>query len=747
MTDSVAGRRPALPPNPFPNLPEVTVGLDAGERMTVETAAVQAVRRFVDDHLTDGGGRMLAIVGDYGIGKSHLASLAISQLMSERPNALPCVVQARRGDTLAGLYQRLFRPGHARAVDALPGGGLHMLEVRRRVQEMRADLELELGLCDEPLGAGPGRTVPAISGDLELLGALQDRLLAVTGDGELACGLSLLLHADQDIVDNAWEWLSGGPVTRDLARRGVVLPIGNEPRAMVAMLGVALLLNRPKSPYALIVDEVDQLGRDEDARYRPAAVLSQLATWAADTGTLLVVAISAKTWERLPEGVLQRAGQVVRPGPFSPGDVGEYIRRAYEQMPAAGRSPFARPAISRLHDITGGSPRQVVDACYHAVKKSGGGRITPSLIARVSAEILTHTSPGAVAGDITGACTTLGQSAMPLSAPGGAVRLWIPAGAEGAGITVIVSGPVVTAVAAKALVRLAEESIGAPESPTILVCAGPLAGSLHEQLRDTFRAVLRADDDDFRSDISLLIGNLTRHLGQRTGPDALREVRDELRRLLARDYHQDQARQRDEDEQRLREVIRQETRRAYLRLPSGVDVLDFGDDLPGLQAVFDGALVPIRTALEHAEQLWRSMFASPAPAWLIDRSRAPGARGALPADLTPQPLTSALGVLVTLDNALRGLGHAVLEHIHDRHNHPQASEAEQGRARGALLDLCDRLDETVEQVVRRFPEPADDPSGAVSRVLEIDRGPLIARLRGLGGRVYNEVYIQERGRR
>jgi hypothetical protein len=749
MTDSEALRRPAFRQNPFPNLPEVTAGLDAAQRVTVRTDAVQAVRKFVDDHLRYGVGRMLAIVGDYGIGKSHLASLVIWQLMSEQPAALPCVVQAQRGDTVAGLYQRIFRPGHAREADALPGGGLQMLEVRRRVEEICTDLEYELGLRD----TDSGRPVPTVSGDLELLGALQDRLLAVTGDGELAAGLSLLLHADQDIADNAWGWLSGGPVTRDLHRRGVLLPIGSEPRALVAMLGLARLLNRPKSPFALIVDEVDQLGRDADARYRPAAVLGQLATWAADSGTLLVVAVSAKTWDRLPEGVLQRAGDVVRPGPWSPQDIAEYVRLVYRDNPFASRPPFAQSAISRLHDITGGSPRQVVDACYHAVKESGGReRITAPLIARVSGEIFMHTSPGAVAEDITRVCTTLGERAISCPARSGNVaRLWIPVGTEGAegtGITIVVSGPVVTPAAAAALIRLARESAGAAESPAILVCAGPLAGSLDARLRDAFKAVLRAAADDFLPDLSVLIGNLVSMSAKQAEVGILQEVRDELRRLRAREYQQgrDQAGQPNQDEQRLREVIRQETRRAYLRSPSGADDLDFGDELPRLQAVFDGALDPIRVALDRAEQLWRSLFASPSPTLLIDRSRAPGARGALPADLTPEPMISALGVLVSLDSALRGLGHAVLDHIHDRYDHPQASEQEQGRARRGLLDLCTRLDQTVEQVAGRFPDTGDDPSGPIRRALGIDRGPLLALLRGLGGRVYLEVYINERVR-
>jgi hypothetical protein len=393
-----------------------------------------------------------------------------------------------------------------------------------------------------------------------------------------------------------------------------------------------------------------------------------------------------------------------------------------------------------------------VDACYHAVKESGGsGRIMPALIARVSGEIFMHVSPDAVAGDITRVCTTLGERAISRPVRGGTTvaRLWIPAGTEGAGITVIVGGPVVTTASATALIRLAGDPAGEAGSPAILVCAGPLAGSLDERLRDAFRAVLRADDDDFLPDISVLIGNLVRRPGQQAELGVMQELRDELHRLQARGYQQDrdQAGQRDQDEQRLRDVIRQETRRAYLRLPGSADALDFGDELPGLQAAFDGALVPIRTALDHAEQLWRSMFASPEPTWLIDRSRAPGARGALPADLTPKPLISALGVLLTLDNALRGLGHAVLDHIHNRQDHPQASDEAQRRARRALLDLCTRLDATVEQVAGRFPESVDDPTGAVSRVLEIDRGPLLARLKGLGGRVYNEVYIQERGRR
>jgi hypothetical protein len=709
------------------------------------------VHEFVDGHRRQGGGRMLAIVGTYGAGKSHLASQVVRQWSDAEGGPLACVVRLRPQDTVYDIYLRIFEYGHTSEADTQPGGGIKMVDVHRRVAEIYADLKRELAFRDVPPGAvPPGRSWPVMSGDLELLRALQDRLLAIVGDREFACGLSLLLHADHDIVGQAWAWLRGGPVTTDLDRRGVTVPIENEERAKVAMLALARLLNRSAGRFALVVDDVEQLGDYADTRHRMAAVLGDLARWTADSGALLVVAVLARTWQRVPEGVLQRVGRIIRPDPFSTADIASYVDAVYSENPDASRPPFQPAAIERLHDITGGSPRQVVDACYHAAERVGGSeQVTASLIERVSVDIFAHTPPGVVAADISGVCAALGQRAVERPVPGrAAARLWVPADANGAGIMIVISGPVVTSAAATRLIRLAGKSGGTAGTEAVLVCAGPLAGSLDGRLRNAFSSVLRADDDDFLSDVSVLIGSLTSSLGKQAEVAVLHELRDELHRLQVRDYQlgRDLAKLREEQEQRLRVVIREEARRSNLRLP-GADALDFGDRLPGLQALFDEALSPIRAALERVEQLWRSMFMSPEPTRLVDRSRAPGARGALPSDLTRESMVPSLGVLMTLDNLLRGFGHAVIGHIQAGEDHIQVEEEELKRARKALVDLCGRLDQTIEDVIRLIPAADDATSAAVYRVLGLDRGLLLARLTRLGSRTYDEIYIWERGSR
>ena len=743
------GRRAAFAlPNPFPRVPLVTLGFGDERRITVETAAVRDVHDFEDKHVGQGGGRSLAIVGDYEAGKRHLAAELIYALRSEDPGAFVCAVRARREDTLHSLYQRIFEQAHAQEDGDRITDAVRELEVRRRIGKLRDDLQRQ-----RYAAAWPGKTPesifpqpdgPDVTSDIELAQALLDRLFEIVSDREFASGLSLLLHDDPDIAGHAWDWLRGGPVTSDIAKRGVEEPIDNEPRAMVAMLVLARLFNRTRGRFALVMDDVQLLGGGaEDPHHQLASALILLVRWAADSGSLLVIAGLERTWRGLPEGVRQRVGRVIRPGPFTPANIADYQRKVYQDRDVVGGPRFTKGAFVRLHDITAGSPLRVVDGCYHAFERArGGGVITASLIEHVSNDIFVQTPPPAeAAGRISELCARLGQHAQPVRTIGDrAARLWIPLGRDGAGCSIVITGPVLNPASADRLRRLAGprgEDTSQPGRVAVLVCTGPLAESQREPLRNAFSAVLSYDDDEFEHDLGALISNLS----QQAGTSLLAELREDLRGLRAHqagehEYLRRLASSWEENEKQLRAVVRAETRRAYLRLPGNADVLDFGDGFPGLQAIFDRALSAIREALERVEQLWGSMFLSREPTRLIDRSKAPGSRDALPSDLTPEPMIRSLGVLTALDSSLRGFGNAVIGSL-------QQEQAEGRSARTSLNHQCSRFDQAVDDLALLMPSSDGEASSVVDRVLGVDLGRILSTLKGLGARVYDEVYKRD----
>lgn len=733
-------RLTALLNNPFPEVPGVTVGTGDERRVTVETRAVKEARKFVDSYIQSGGGRILGIVGDYGAGKSHLAGQVIQKLHEDDPGALISVLRARSEDTLCSLYVRIFEHGHARREDGGLSTAIRMLDVQRRVAEIR-DETAPVIPADDQLA-----DVPDVSDDLGLLRALQDGLLAIVQDQEFASGLSLLLHHDPAIVSNAWSWLRGGPVTSDLAKRGVREQIDNESRARTAMLVLARLINRVEGRFALVMDDIEMLGGD-DARFRLASVLNLLIDWAGESGSLLVLSSVARPWQDLPSGVRQRVGQEIRPSPFTKAEIARYPRLVYQHHHTVDGPRFVKSATDRLHDITGGSPRQVVRACYQLFRRAIGGQITDSLTEQVCGEIFVRTPPSVVAGQIIDQCALLGLHASSTLRPsGGPGRVRIPVGNDGAEILIVIGESVVNATATALLIRLSSEcgdgAGGLPpgDRAAVLVCTGPVAESQGSRLRDAFTAVLRSDRDDFLPSISVLISNLVAQLDKQAEAGVLHEMRDDLRSLRAQQaaehgYLRQLAGNRDQEEQRLREVIREEARRAYLRLPAGADTLDFGTKLPELQGIFDDALSPIREALERVEQLWRAMYLSREPTRLIDRSQAPGGRAALPSDLTPEPMIRSLGVLAALDSSLRGFGLAVIGLIRDG--------AETPAARAQMTYQCTSFDKTAEALVAYIPVLGEDANSAVYRVLGIDRAGILARLKGLGAAVFDEVYKRD----
>ena len=106
--------------NPFPEVPEVSLG-GVGATVRVETDAVRAVRRLALDFLTSradvgpaapaapgdlrdlllNSGRVAAILGEYGTGKSHLAWTLMDEVVriaGTRPVVLVASGQPR--DTL-----------------------------------------------------------------------------------------------------------------------------------------------------------------------------------------------------------------------------------------------------------------------------------------------------------------------------------------------------------------------------------------------------------------------------------------------------------------------------------------------------------------------------------------------------------------------------------------------------------------------------------------------------------------------
>jgi hypothetical protein len=96
----------------------------------------------------------------------------------------------------------------------------------------------------------------------------------------------------------------------------------------------------------------------------------------------------------------------------------------------------------------------------------------------------------------------------------------------------------------------------------------------------------------------------------------------------------------------------------------------------------------------------------------------------------------SLGVLTALDSSLRGFGNAVIGSL-------QQEQAEGRSARTSLNHQCSRFDQAVDDLGLLMPSSDGEASSVVDRVLGVDLGRILSTLKGLGARVYDEVYKRD----
>jgi hypothetical protein len=757
--------RLTVPPNPFPRAHEVTLGLMSSAEITVQTKAIRDALSFVDEHLRAGESHSLAIVGDYGAGKSHIASQAIRQLLDRDPRAIICIIRAEYTYTIHGIYTNIFRQHRFFGDEGIMQIGLGRTDLDRRIRDVRSQMiqnrygeseshQSDISRVDLAAELASMSDEAVLADDIEFTRALQSHLSDITHDREFAYGLSLLLHSDSEISSQAWEWLRGGPVTPDLAKRGVEEPIGDDDRALKALEALALLFNddtlfnERRARFSLFIDDFERLsGRTDDNPGNLDVVTSRLIRWAAESRSLLVMSVLENQWNKLSLGVRQRVGRIIWPTPLTRANIVSYHHETYRRNIAGNDVvKFANGSFSRIYDVTGGMPRNVVKIFYNAYRLAADGtcRVTPSLVEQAARAIFESLPANEVYKQIYIFCTRQGYTVGPdgqvgdLSAP-----LWVSTAQGNKICTIVVAESLLNSAVTKKITQLGTRLGGTTDKSShpglVLIIAGQLAESQESKVNSVFPHILRWGQDGFLDELRTLISNLAASVGTRAESILLQELRDEIGSLhssRAEDHSLLRQLAEAQDETHIRRLIREEAHRAYLRSPANSEPLDFGNQ-EGLQQLFDDAVSAIRNSLARAEQLWQSMFLSENPARLIDRSKAPGGRPALPTDLTSDPIVRAIGVLMALDYSIDGFGRAIIEFQH------QAEESPRNFNRKDLIHQCSKIDQAVEDLIVFIPSSEEDPNFVIPRVLGVDRLSLLPKVKRLGSRVHDTIYSNE----
>lgn len=554
---------------PFPATAVAVLQDPRGEFWSVETEALAQARAILRGYLSaarsldgsrEGDGLIVAIVGDYGTGKTHIAQEMLRLIYAEENPLLHPLYLDAPSDTFLALYRERFIPK------------LNLASVEARVSEYFSDViaeELEKSQLTAPVASAlrERRVEPlSVVSELGLMeSALTDRLARrlqdVTSQPDFAAALVLLTRPS--FRQMVWEWLGGGAPDAALRERGVSRTIDDDASALEAIGVFAFLFGQQKHRFILFVDEIEKL-ISQSRQLKPSAILAlkKLMEAMSTTRALLVLVGLPEFQEALPRDAVQRIAAMIRPSRISARDVEKYIREA--NFRATGKrelSPFNTDVVAYLADIAGGNARRIVRLCYLAYvsSESSGAPVTEAMLRAITREQFENREPADVSAEIVRIVESHGwefkrewpHTLSPEERP----DFFVTVG-ELAGISIFVSrsilqqddaervSKVATAIKAASKEVSSEDELFGDASGesrsvvgTVLVVNGYVADHLRAMLDQAFDRVVSSSARDFASGLDTILTGLRTRLENQLREDTLVVVRSRVDEIARQNSH------------------------------------------------------------------------------------------------------------------------------------------------------------------------------------------------------------------
>jgi hypothetical protein len=528
--------------NPFSAAAIARVSDNDNEPYTFATDAVCDARAHVDAYLesdlgsTPAQGSVIAIIGEYGTGKTHLATALLRHAReSAGADLLGMYVDAPSG-TFLELYRGRFMAKLDRA------------DVRARIKEYYADVVADsLGESELTVDIVRGlreRTIDPYDavdrfGLMESL--FQDRLRArlrdVTQTDDFGAVLSLALRPGFDLA--VWDWLGGyepDPILRD---RGITTTINSDALALEAIGVFAILYGSQRHRFILVIDELEKIlspQRPADSAVDP---FQKLLTVFAGSGGLLVLAGLPDFRDALSPAARQRISPIIRTSPLTEEQVQELIRGLEERVTGEHTlGPFTIEVVSYLVRLSGGVVRKIIRLCHYAYNQAleQDSDVTVRMVERAVRELYDPVGIDNVGAQIRH--LVLDEVGLPLirnallgETESSRADYWIRVGDLGAGCALVLAESVLTAADIAGLAKRASAiREAAPLCEVLVLVEGFLAADLAGQLGEIFDSEPMVYDDSarFRADFALTIREMAKRLEAVGQVDAMKIIYDRV---------------------------------------------------------------------------------------------------------------------------------------------------------------------------------------------------------------------------
>ncbi|WP_367137565.1 hypothetical protein [Saccharothrix sp. HUAS TT1] len=497
----------------------------------------------------DRTGTVVAVLGDYGTGKTHLAVRLVRHAREVLADPSHALYLDATAESFIELYrrfmQKLGREGVRAQVseyyadivaDSLQSSGLtsDMLEWLGSRQLEPQEVVERLGLMESAL-----------------LRKVQDTLREVTNNKDFGTALTLLLRPGFE--HSVWSWLLGGAPDQVLVERGIVTPIDTEVAALEAMGVFALLFGGRQRRFVLAVDELDKIfSADSRPQARTMAAFQTLLQVFAKAGACLVLCGLPDFKSVLPPAVRQRIPYTVVMAGLSQAEVREFIALAQEQVFGARQlAPFTVDTARYLRDVARGNARNVIRLCHRVFRMADDTSRTPGhefavtedMVRQAARDLFGSLSSDDVEGVVRRLLDANGLDYHQRHLLGvgeeSLADFWVTFPDHDGGCAVLVTrslldntdvGSVMRRISA---VREAE-----PDAELILLVNGVVADGVAIQLRELLgREPLVYVDRTFADDFKALVGATGRRLGGDADPlSALRVRMEQLTRQQSSIY-------------------------------------------------------------------------------------------------------------------------------------------------------------------------------------------------------------------
>jgi Cdc6-like AAA superfamily ATPase len=547
---SISSDDPALSTaNPFTPTAVASVAELDTDTVTVVTLAIRQARSYLDAYLAatpesldtpavPGAGNVIAIVGDYGTGKTHLVvELLRHARRSAGTNAHVVYVDGQPAGFVA-LYRRFV--DELREADVLDqvreyyadvvAESLHDSELTERIAERLRDRDVDPQLVVERLGLM----------EAALLQEVRLRLQQVSRNDAFGTALTLLLRPG--FRDAVWRWLSGDAPDQILVERGITTAIDTAETALEAMGVFALLYGHRHHRFILVIDELEKVLSGSRQRMDVAvAAFKKLLTVFADARAFLVLAGLPDFLQVIGPDVQQRIGRVVHMSPLDGEEAQKLIRESQRRLFGVDRlEPFTPESVDYLVQLADGTARKIIRLCYHAYRRAveEGSPVTEAMVREVAR---THTNVLSTDDIRAKVARSLGKEGWEHSTNhllGSPVLTWVDewvySGDRGSGSGIIVTDSVLDNDAVDELNRRARAIQGAvPGTQTLLIVNGYIDDDSMAQLHDAFGVQpLVYDPRSFDEDLPGMIRAMMGRTGAGgEGDNTIEAVRDRVERI------------------------------------------------------------------------------------------------------------------------------------------------------------------------------------------------------------------------